>query len=125
MVLDNAQNEFHDMHENKLSFIDFVRTNPYLLPYTKDIDPIAFFCIDNLRRVSNKDPRHLSFIHSPKDGHSPIRFAFDFFLKNINLRFPTEEEIGKGKAFGIHFFDNWSQLEPSLGLENFDYITRL
>lgn len=91
-----------------MSFIDFVRTNPNLMPYTKDIDPTAFFCIENLRRVNSKDPRHLSFIHSPEDGQSPIRFAFDFFLKNINLRFPTDEEISKGKAFGIHFYDKWS-----------------
>lgn len=125
MVLDNSQNEFHDMHENKMSFIDFVRTNPHLAPLTKDIDPAAFFCIDNMRRVSNKDPRHLSFMHSPSEGSSPIRFAFDFFLKNINLRFPTEEEISKGKAFGLHFFDSWSQQEPSIGFDNFDCITRL
>ena len=125
MVLDNSQNEFHDMHENKMSFVDFLRTNPHLQMLTKDLEPASFFSIDNLRRVSSKDPRHLAFMHSPQEGSSPIRFAFDFFLQNINLRFPSEDEITKGKAFGLHFYDSWSRQEPNLGLDNFDCISRL
>ena len=30
MVLDNISNEFHDMHEDHISFVDFMNTNQNL-----------------------------------------------------------------------------------------------
>lgn len=84
------------MHENKKSFVDFMRGNELVALRTKDLNLKNFFNIKNIKKFSSNDPRHLVFFHESRDDMSSIRFAFDFYLHNVNLRFPTEDEIAKG-----------------------------